>query len=358
MSRSALSSWLPGIAGVALALSCSAATWAEPNAVTADPLPAWSAAAMPAAPMAARAAARPTSTRVVYDSFDAPGGYTLASYNAKWSNPYGPGEMGLGDTRTFDNDTFSIDAAPFRTGFDFGVFDHIKYLAVSNQAFPIPATGSVMFSIDIDAQTPGTIPRRVIEGTYVQSGKPYAKAVLQGQQAGATLHMIDFKTGQLFDWFVSGETAFTLVERLPAVVTGPPNTAGRDQMYTQIIKEFHIAPGKHTVAIRYSRDASNDQVEYLLDGKRVSLVENVGIPLDVQHQHYTGIYPSLGPGEPLKDQLGALVIGHGLFSLLDAFPFQHPDVPELNVSIPVGNRLFGQGARARFDNVVVTTVSE
>ena len=61
------------------------------------------------------------------------------------------------------------------------------------------------------------------------------------QQAGATLHMIDFVTGQLFDWFVSGETAFNLIERLPAVVTGPPNTAGRDEMYTQIIKQFRKA---------------------------------------------------------------------------------------------------------------------
>jgi len=39
---------------------------------------------------------------------------------------------------------------------------------------------------------------------------------------------------------------------------------------------------------------------------------------------------------------------------LDAFPFQHPEAPALNVSIPLSERLFGQGARARFANVVVT----
>ncbi len=51
--------------------------------------------------------------------------------------------------------------------------------------------------------------------------------------------------------------------------------------------------------------------------------------------------------------MGPVAIGHGLFSLLDAFPFQHPESPELAVSIPVANRIFGQGARASFDNVRV-----
>jgi hypothetical protein len=66
----------------------------------------------------------------------------------------------------------------------------------------------------------------------------------------------------------------------------------------------------------------------------------------------------------LGNDIKSLAIGHGLFSLIDAFPFQHPDVPALSVSIPVGTgnpadagmaRLFGQGADASFDNFVVTT---
>ena len=65
---------------------------------------------------------------------------------------------------------------------------------------------------------------------------------------------------------------------------------------------------------------------------------------------YTGIYPSTGPGERVAQNISGIAIGHGLFSLLVAFPFQHPDAPELSVSIPVANRLFGQGARATFDD--------
>jgi len=291
---------------------------------------------------------------IVYDRFEKPGGYTMADYLAKWSNPYGPGEMAVSETRTFAGGGFGISAVPFQTGYDFSVFDHIKYLATSNDAFLIPADGSVEFSIDIDAETPGTQPGRVIEGTYSQSGDPYAQPTLEGQQAGATLHMIDFGTGQLFDWFVSGHTAFTLYERLPSSVTGSPNFVGRDLMYTQIIDEVKLKPGRHTVSIRYTREPVRDRCEWFLDGKRVSQVQKVGVPLDVQNADFTGIYPSMGPGEPVRDQLTAVVIGHGLFSLLDAFPFQHPDAPELAVSIPIANRLFGQGARATFDNVKVT----
>lgn len=293
---------------------------------------------------------------VAYDTFQKSGGYTLDDYYSKWSNPYGLGEMSLGDSRVFQNGKFSIAAAPFRTGFDYSVYDHIKYIAVSNQAFTVPEKGSITFSAQIDAETPGTIPNHVIHGTYIQSGAPYSAAVLQGQQAGATLHMIDFYTGQLFDWFVSGNTAFTLIERLPSSITGSPLYAGRDQMYTQIIDEVQISPGPHTVEIRYTRKPNKALVEYFLDGRLISKVENIGIPLDKQGVSYTGLYPSLGNGELLKDQINSVTMAHGLFSLLDAFPFQHPEAPELSVSIPVENRIFGQGARAKFDDFVVTTV--
>jgi hypothetical protein len=77
-------------------------------------------------------------------------------------------------------------------------------------------------------------------------------------------------------------------------------------------------------------------------------VDKQGIP-------FTGYAPSTGPGEPLKDRLNSFVIGHGLFSLLDAYPYQHPDAPELSVSIPMTERLFGQGAIGNWDKFKVTT---
>ena len=187
------------------------------------------------------------------------------------------------------------------------------------------------------------------------------------------MNMVDFCTGQLFDWFLAGNTAFTLIERLPTNVTGNtsnPNCpgaayVGRTKMYTQIADEVTVSAGTHNVSIRYS--AKQNSVEYYLDGKMVTKIKNVGIPLDKQHVKYTGTYPSLGPGESLAGQIGSFAIGHGLFSLIDAFPYQHPEAPEASVSIPVGTgnpadagraRLFGQGADGTWDNFVVTTIDK
>lgn len=326
-------------------------------------------------------------TSVVYDSFQRSGGsYGLADYLQKWSNPYGLGEMDGADTRSFAGGAFTLSAVPFRTGVDLSVFDHLKYIATSNEAFAVPAHGSVAFTATIAAQTPGTVPGLVIHGVYGPAFAwtspfllpppglaPYEAPVLQGQQAGVVMNMIDFCTGQLFDWFVAGDTAFTLIERLPTSVTGNtsnPNCpgatyVGAETMYTQIVREVPAqANVPHEVSIRYTQKLHASSVDYYLDGKRVSHVDRVGIPLDKQGVEYTGTYPSLGPGESLSGKIGSFVIGHGLFSLIDAFPFQHPDAPDLSVSIPAGDgtaasagkgRLFGQGAIGTFDDFTVTT---
>lgn len=111
--------------------------------------------------------------------------------------------------------------------------------------------------------------------------------------------MIDFQTGQLFDWFVSGSTAFTLIERLPAGVTGSPRGATAETVYTQIIDEVPLSPGTHDFAIEMTRTPGGDFVEFRLDGRLVSKVHRIGIPLDVQGVPYTGVYPTSAQGSSL-----------------------------------------------------------
>lgn len=315
-------------------------------------------------------AATSTTTTIDYNSAD------LAAYDSKWTMLYGPLSLNAGGTRSVSADgAFTVSAVPFRVGADYSVYDHLKYIAVSTQEFPVPDRGSLMFSVVIDASTPGTQPNRTIHGcygapySYLNVGdpcaQPWSARALQGQQAGVVLNMINFQTGQLFDWFVSSNQVFALVERLPSNVTNPalqPGDAGYvglDKAYTQIIKTQTVSAGKnYAVAIRYSRGPKTSTVEYFLNGSLFAKVDNVGIPLDVQGQPYTGIYPSYGSGERLQDELNSFVIGHGLFSLLDAFPFQHPERPDLSVSIPMSERLFGQGATGTFSNFKVVTVSQ
>lgn len=99
----------------------------------------------------------------------------------------------------------------------------------------------------------------------------------------------------------------------------------------------------------------------------IAHVENIGIPLDKQGVPFTGIYASVGDGELLADQLDSVRFGHGLFSVLDAFPFQHAEAPDLSISIPVGDaldrdaagraRLFGQGAGGSFGKFTTFTTT-
>jgi hypothetical protein len=183
-----------------------------------------------------------TGITVVYDDFSGAGGYTLADYGQKWSNIYGLGDMGTtcadgvtpahGNTRSFGSGAFAIAEAPFTCAADYSVFDHLKYIAVSSQSFAVPNRGSLQFDSDIAAQTPGTVPGKTIHGSYgppysYPNGAPYTATVLEGQQAGAVMNMINFATGQLFDWFISGNTAFALIERLPSAVTGSVSPAQR-----------------------------------------------------------------------------------------------------------------------------------
>jgi hypothetical protein len=316
-------------------------------------------AAIDSSVVSAKPKPKPKVEKVRYDAS------TDAEYASLWTNPYGLLELDAGGTRTVTKKGTTVSAEPFHVGADFGVFDHLKYIGISAQSFPVPEVGSLEFAVDITATTSGTEVGRVVDGCHGPAGsfgavgdpcaQPFQQVVRQGQQAGVVLNMINFETGQLFDWFVSGNTVFALIERLPTEVTGSPGTP-LDLAYTQIIKEAPIKPGAtHRVAIRYTRGPNTSRVEFFLDGKLFTEVDHVGIPLDVQGVPYSGYAPSTGPGEELQDRLSSFQIGHGLFSLLDAFPYQHSEAPELSVSIPMSERLFGQGATGRWDKFVVTT---
>ena len=71
----------------------------------------------------------------------------------------------------------------------------------------------------------------------------------------------------------------------------------------------------------------------------------------------SSINPSLGPGEEIGPNIDSLTIGHGLFSLVDAFPFQHADAPELAVTVPLDERRWGQGAVGTFADFRIETIT-
>jgi hypothetical protein len=99
----------------------------------------------------------PDGSLQTYDNFDKPG-YSLTDYAEKWILPYGLGEMGMSDTRKFSDGNLNLTAVPYRTASDVSVNDHLKYMAVSSQTFPLPGNGTLVLSSDIKAATPGTVP--------------------------------------------------------------------------------------------------------------------------------------------------------------------------------------------------------
>jgi|GEM_PF-2807055 len=122
---------------------------------------------------------------IVYDAFERPGGYKLADYAQKWTTTFGPGEMAAEDTRRFADGKFSVSAVPFRTSADFSVFDHIKYFAASTRSFEVPRKGSITFTAQIDVQTPGTQPGRVIHGSYGPARIPTGRHTLRRPSKGS-----------------------------------------------------------------------------------------------------------------------------------------------------------------------------
>jgi hypothetical protein len=166
----------------------------------------------------------------VYDDFDTPG-YSLSDYAERWILPYGLGEMAVNDTRDFSGGCLSLGAVPFQTSADVSVNDHLKYMAASSQTFAVPESGTLVLSADVKASAAGTVPDLIQHGVYGPSGscldpaKPptapgYSARLLQGQQAALVVNVLDFCTGQVFDWFIASDTAFALIERLPSTVTG------------------------------------------------------------------------------------------------------------------------------------------
>ena len=305
------------------------------------------------------AAAAPHRTSVLYDNFA--GG--AAAYPQKWSLFFSlEQQFGATNLPAFSGGRLVLDADPFRgwmdttcaPGFQACVnADHVKYQALSKQAFTVPRRGSVAVSADIEGLTLGTRPGYVVPAT--------GRRLPEAHQAAAVMQLIAPAVGQTFDWFVSRHEAIPKIERTLA----PVGRVGLDRAYTQFLRAVKIRPGWHLFSIRYARGlARRDEVDWSIDGRRVATVHDAGIPLDVQdparYGHIT--FRSLGPGERVASRMNSVLIGHGIYSFVDNFPFfpayeLFPAYQQFFVSIPKDQRIFGQGIDAKFDNFRIETVT-
>ena len=219
-------------------------------------------------------------------------------YRNMWAQPYGLLELQKGGTLTVGDQGVTVRAVPFHVWSDTGVADHLKFVSFSTEKFSVPADGSVMVEATIVSKTSGTERHRFVSGTR-ENGQKYKHEVSEAQQAAAVLVVVDFSSGQLFDFFVSENEVFALVERLPSTVTGAPGTP-IEKAYTQIAKRKTVEAGPHRVGIRYARSAGVSNAQFYLDGALFTSVDRVGVPLDKQESQFSGTWPSLGRGEMLS----------------------------------------------------------
>jgi hypothetical protein len=302
---------------------------------------------------AAGADAKPRRTTLLYDGFK--GG--SASYDRKWLT-YLSLERQAGATNlpAFSRGRLRLRAQPFRgwmddtclPGFPACVSaDHIKYGAFSRRTFSIPRRGSVAVSAAVRALTSGIRPGYVVAAT--------GRVLPEAHQAAAILQLYEPSTFVALDWFISGHQAIPKVERTPW-----PVGVGLDHAFTQFLPAVQIEPRRfHRYSIRYTRGrAPRDKAEWLLDGRVVAVVRDVGVPLDVQDPERYGAvtFPSLGPGERVASRMARFVVGHGIYSFVDDFPF-FPAYPQYFVSIPQEQRIFGQGIDALIDDVRIARVT-
>jgi hypothetical protein len=277
-----------------------------------------------------------------YEDFSDP-----TQYSARWMDVgefVGAGEPEAVQSRGFAGGVLQFEATPFVTSHDYAL-DHLKHFAVSTKSYEVPLRGYVEVFADIRAITPGVTPNRLVPAT--------GRRLLEGQQAAATLHLIDFgDTGIRFAWYVSQSRAFALYERLPL-----DGSCDLQNSFSQIVFELPISAATHNFGIRYLRNVGAngfaDKVDWVMDGHVRARIRGAGIPLTAPSPNHPITFPAQGPGEVLDARLNRLSIGHGIGSMIDVFPFNQCSTGQ--VSIPESQRIYGQGVMATFDNFVVTT---
>ena len=208
---------------------------------------------------------------------------------------------------------------------------------LSNESFPVPGQGSIT-RFRHDRCPPSWARRRrprhprhlrtagcADDPVCAAGKKPWRQSPSRASRRGATLHMIDFATGQLFDWFLSAPHAIRPGRTAAGHGRGSPSAGPARTMYTQIVKKSHSEPGPHDVAIRsVAIGASPTSTSRSTDpGCARQARWRPSTSSELASRAST---PSLGRGSPRPPDRPRHHRARTV-QLLDAFPFQHPDAP-------------------------------
>ncbi|GEL20632.1 DUF6081 family protein [Pseudonocardia asaccharolytica] len=157
-----------------------------------------------------------------------------------------------------DDGTLSIHVERFERAHDqVQIMDNPKHLLLSTESFTVPTGGAATFAMEMAATGINAAPRDYRDGF-------------------ASMNVLDMASGWVFDACATGDTVFSIYERLPMPGVGRP--------FTYVIEHplagLEVAPG---LAHRYeiTLDARRGAAEWRVDGHLVHDVRGVEIPTRV-----------------------------------------------------------------------------
>lgn len=227
---------------------------------------------------------------------------------------------------------------PEMTKVELGVPGHLKWLAMTTEAFE--ATGTTRFAYRAGAEVFGV------------DEHPYGDAVTDPQSdlrlGAVTLNVADFASGLVFDFWITNTAIYPFYERLK--FPGDPRPY---QNFGSVGPGVPRRPGDmHDFVIAY--DAPSARVTWEVDGRVVASVEGVGAPAP----GWTVVLNHGGTPEPVTPE--RFQVGMGILTLLDAvMPPDEKGLVDVGTEhVPPreyhgGPQLFGQGVELRLDHVSV-----
>lgn len=188
-----------------------------------------------------------------------------------------------------------------------GLLDHLKWFAFTDHE---AATGFPGFD---------AVPGQVLSGsawlsgrTYGTHGHPFGDAVADPDAdlrlATVTFNAVDPETATVFNLFLTNTRIYAFYERLPTQRAG----LGPYAAFSYAVPVAERSPDeRHHLEIAYDRSAG--LVRWLVDGREVFRVTDIGVPLD-SRRHL--LLDHGGP--PRRTEPRQLRFGFGMLTLLDA----------------------------------------
>ncbi|KAN0029497.1 hypothetical protein ACTA71_007626 [Dictyostelium dimigraforme] len=187
--------------------------------------------------------------------------------DGKWVNfQFGPFVAEQG-TLSKEDGFIRLESNPFTSTTPLSVLDHIKYLAVSNQAFSIPQGGSLFSNFSVRGKAFGNrnhpFPSDLVEQD-IESEIRFATG---------SLNVLDFKTSIVADFMISNSKLYALYERLP-FSRGEQLGNYAAFIYTIPIADINDQSKFNDVSVEYNDEKKS--IHWYLNDKEVFKVDRVG----------------------------------------------------------------------------------